>query len=172
MEALYGQALDAVRARVTKDGKLSNELIETEQHAAHGLSWFATYVQGLRELLAYADRLSAEGAYGEIENLLTRIGFSEYLAQVFGGIPMSQGEFVRLSDFGLTPDAGRRAPHCRGRPSDRLRHHRAEPRAPRRADRPSWGRRDHRRHRPRRDAGGDPQRDAQIRGRHCDAARA
>ncbi|PWB95456.1 acyl-CoA dehydrogenase family protein [Methylosinus sporium] len=103
VEALYGRALDAVRARVTKDGKLSNELIEVEQHAAHGLSWFATYVQGLRELLAYADRLSAEGAYGEVENLLTRIGFAEYLAQVFGGIPMSQGEFVRLSDFGLSP---------------------------------------------------------------------
>jgi (2S)-methylsuccinyl-CoA dehydrogenase len=112
VEALYGQALGAVRARVTKDGKLSNELIETEQHAAHGLSWFATYVQGLRELLAYADRLSAEGAYGEVENLLTRIAFSEYLAQVFGGIPMSQGEFVRLSDFGLTPAdvAARRIP--------------------------------------------------------------
>ncbi|WP_166142302.1 acyl-CoA dehydrogenase family protein [Methylosinus sp. RM1] len=103
VEALYGRALAAVRARVTKDGKLSNELIEVEQHAAHGLSWFATYVQGLRELLAYADRLSAEGAYGEVENLLTRIGFAEYLAQVFGGIPMSQGEFVRLSDFGLSP---------------------------------------------------------------------
>ncbi|HEY8261032.1 MAG TPA: acyl-CoA dehydrogenase family protein [Methylosinus sp.] len=103
VEALYAQALAAVRARVTKDGKLSNELIEVEQHAAHGLSWFATYVQGLRELLAYADRLVAEGAYGETENLLTRIAFAEYLAQVFGGIPMSQGEFVRLSDFGLTP---------------------------------------------------------------------
>jgi (2S)-methylsuccinyl-CoA dehydrogenase len=103
VEALYRQALAAVCARVTKDGKLSNELIETEQHAAHGLSWFATYVQGLRELLAYADRLVAEGAYGETENLLTRIAFAEYLAQVFGGIPMSQGEFVRLSDFGLTP---------------------------------------------------------------------
>ncbi|OAI22618.1 acyl-CoA dehydrogenase [Methylosinus sp. R-45379] len=103
VEALYGRALAAVRARVTKDGKLSNELIEVEQHAAHGLSWFATYVQSLRELLAYADRLEAEGAYGEVENLLTRIAFAEYLAQVFGGIPMSQGEMVRLSDFGLSP---------------------------------------------------------------------
>ena len=112
VEALYGQSLAAVRARVSKDGKLSNELIELEQHAAHGLSWFATYVQGLRELLSYADRLTAEGAYGEVENLLTRIAFAEYLAQVFGGIPMSQGEFVRLSDFNLSPDevAARRIP--------------------------------------------------------------
>jgi (2S)-methylsuccinyl-CoA dehydrogenase len=102
VEALYGEALESVRARVTKDGKLSNALIEADQHAAHGLAWFATYVQGLRELIHYAERLSAEGAYGETEELLNQIGFAELLAQVYGGIPMSQGEFVRLSDFGLT----------------------------------------------------------------------
>jgi (2S)-methylsuccinyl-CoA dehydrogenase len=102
VEALYGEALASVRARVTKDGKLSAELIEADQHAAHGLSWFATYKQGLSELVHYAERLSAEGAYGETEQLLTRIGFAEFLAQVFGGIPMSQGEIVRLSDFGLS----------------------------------------------------------------------
>jgi (2S)-methylsuccinyl-CoA dehydrogenase len=105
VEALYGEALDSVRARVKKDGKLSSELIEQEQHAAHGLAWLATYVQGLRELLHYAERLSAEGQYGEIEDLLTRVGFSEFLAQVFGGISMSQGEIVRLSDFGLSSEA-------------------------------------------------------------------
>jgi (2S)-methylsuccinyl-CoA dehydrogenase len=102
VEALYGEALASVRARVSKDGKLSAELIEADQHAAHGLSWFATYKQGLSELVHYAERLSAEGAYGETEQLLTRIGFAEFLAQVFGGIPMSQGEIVRLSDFGLS----------------------------------------------------------------------
>ena len=102
VEALYGEALASVRARVSKDNKLSAELIEADQHAAHGLSWFATYKQGLSELVHYAERLSAEGAYGETEQLLTRIGFAEFLAQVFGGIPMSQGEIVRLSDFGLS----------------------------------------------------------------------
>jgi (2S)-methylsuccinyl-CoA dehydrogenase len=102
VEALYGQALASLRARVLKDGKLSADLIEAEQHAAHGLSWFATYKQGLAELLHYAERLAAEGAYGETEALLTRIGFAEFLAQIFGGIPMSQGEIVRLSDFGLS----------------------------------------------------------------------
>jgi len=105
VEALYGEALESVRARVTKDGRLSSELIEQEQHAAHGLAWLATYVQGLRELLHYAERLSAEGQYGEIEDLLTRVGFSEFLAQVFGGISMSQGEIVRLTDFGLSAEA-------------------------------------------------------------------
>ncbi|MGE5388561.1 MAG: acyl-CoA dehydrogenase, partial [Hyphomicrobiales bacterium] len=67
VEGLYNEALASVRARVTKDGKLSNELIEADQHAAHGLAWFATYVQGLKELIDYAERLTAEGAYGETE---------------------------------------------------------------------------------------------------------
>ena len=104
VEALYDAALAKVRARVTKDGKLSAGLIEAEQHAAHGLAWFATYKQSLGELIHYAEQLLAEGAYGETEQLLTRIGFAEFLAQVYGGIPMSQGEIVRLFDFGLSCD--------------------------------------------------------------------
>ena len=84
---------------------MSNALIEREQHAVHGLAWFATYVESVRELIAYAERMEAEGLYGETEELLTRIGVGEYLAQIFGGIPMSQGEFIRLSDFGLASDA-------------------------------------------------------------------
>ncbi|HEY8160811.1 MAG: acyl-CoA dehydrogenase family protein [Methylocystis sp.] len=113
VEALYNEALASVRARVTADGKLSNDLIEADQHAAHGLSWFATYVQGLKELIDYAERLSGEGAYGETEELLNQIGFAELLAQIYGGIPMSQGEFVRLADFGLaSSQAAAKRPAC------------------------------------------------------------
>jgi (2S)-methylsuccinyl-CoA dehydrogenase len=102
VEALYNEGLASVRARVSRDGKIANDLFEADQHAAHGLAWLATYVQGLKELIHYAERLQAEGAYGETEELLNQIGFAELLAQVYGGIPMSQGEFVRLSDFGLS----------------------------------------------------------------------
>ena len=42
--------------------------------------------------VAYAERMQAEGKFGEIEDLQVRIGFGEYLAQILGGIPMSQGE--------------------------------------------------------------------------------
>src|SRR5947209_9848136 len=104
IEALQLEATAAVRKTVSADGALSAELIEREQHAAHGLAWLATYVQAIREMLAYRDRLSGEGRFGEIEELLTRIGLGEYLAQIFGGIPMSQGEIVRLGDFGLGTD--------------------------------------------------------------------
>ncbi|WP_374545481.1 acyl-CoA dehydrogenase family protein [Rhodoblastus sp.] len=104
IEALYEEAVASVRAKVIENGKLSNALIEREQHAAHGLAWFATYVESVRESLAYAERAKAEGRYGETEDLLTRIGVGEYLAQIFGGIPMSQGEFIRLGDFGLSAE--------------------------------------------------------------------
>jgi (2S)-methylsuccinyl-CoA dehydrogenase len=102
IESLYAEAVASLRAKVLDNGKLSNALIETEQHAAHGLAWFATYVESVREMLAFAERVAGEGRYGETEDLLTRIGVGEYLAQIFGGIPMSQGEFVRPSDFGLS----------------------------------------------------------------------
>jgi (2S)-methylsuccinyl-CoA dehydrogenase len=102
VESLYQDAVASVRGKVSENGKLSNALIEREQHAVHGLAWFATYVETVRELLAYGERMKAEGLYGETEELLTRIGVGEYLAQIFGGIAMSQGEFIRLAEFGLS----------------------------------------------------------------------
>ncbi|MDE2361432.1 MAG: acyl-CoA/acyl-ACP dehydrogenase [Hyphomicrobiales bacterium] len=104
VDGLYRDALEAVRGLVSKDGKISSALFEREQHAAHGLSWLATYVQSIQEMIHYAERMQAEGKLGETEVLLTRIGLSEYVAQVFGGIPMSQGEIVRPGDFGVSPE--------------------------------------------------------------------
>jgi len=102
IDRLLHKAKRAVRARVVQDGRISSRLVEAEQRATHGLAWFATYAEALREMTAYAERLSAEGRFGETEDLLVQIGMAEYLAQIFGGIPMNQSEFVRLSDLGLT----------------------------------------------------------------------
>jgi (2S)-methylsuccinyl-CoA dehydrogenase len=104
MEALLADATRTISARVTEGGRISGKLLDREQRAAHGLSWFATYVQAIRQLGAYAERMSAAGRFGEIEDLLVRIGLGEYLAQMLGGIPMSQGEFVRPGDLGLSLD--------------------------------------------------------------------
>ncbi len=101
-EGLLQAAIASVRERVTAGGKLNAPKIEAEQHAVHGLAWLATYVEAIREMGAYARRMSEEGRFGETEDLLTRIGLGEYLAQIFGGISMNQGEIVRLSDFGLS----------------------------------------------------------------------
>ena len=101
-DALLADAIEAVRARVSVNGKIDNARLDAEQRAAHGLAWFATYVETARQLSSYAERMSAEGRFGETEDLLIRIGLGEYLAQMIGGIPMSQGEVLRPADLGLT----------------------------------------------------------------------
>jgi (2S)-methylsuccinyl-CoA dehydrogenase len=100
-EGLFRCALSALRQQVSADGRLSAAKIEAEQHAAHGLAWLATYVEAIKEMAAYAQRMREERRFGETEELLTRVALGEYLAQMFGGIPMNQGEIVRLSDFRL-----------------------------------------------------------------------
>jgi (2S)-methylsuccinyl-CoA dehydrogenase len=102
VDAVFADALRLVRERVTRDGRPAGELLDRAQRATHGLAWLATYVEAIRQVSAYAERMTAQGAFGEIEEHLVRIGLGEYLAQIEGGIPMSQGEIVRLGDFGLT----------------------------------------------------------------------
>jgi (2S)-methylsuccinyl-CoA dehydrogenase len=102
LEAILADATAAVRARVSADGRVVSRLVDREQRAAHGLAWLATYVEAARQLAAYVRRMHAAGRLGEIEELLVRIALGEYLAQVLGGIPMSQGEIVRPADLGLS----------------------------------------------------------------------
>ena len=105
VEGLFADARRAVAEQVVRDGKANARALDREQRATHGLAWLATYTEALRQLAAYARRLSAADNFGEVEELLVRIGAGEYLAQIVGGIPMSQGEIVRLSDLGLPPSA-------------------------------------------------------------------
>ena len=99
---LLERASAAVRARVTENGALNADWIEREQHACHGLAWLATYAEAIKQMAAYAERLTEAGRFGEMEALLTQIGVGEYAAQILGGIPMSQSEMVRLRDLDLT----------------------------------------------------------------------
>ncbi|HEY6521243.1 MAG TPA: acyl-CoA dehydrogenase, partial [Roseiarcus sp.] len=93
-ERLMDCALGAMRDRVTTNGRLSADKIETEQHAVHGLAWLATYVEAIKEMAAYASRMQEDGRFGETEQLMTRIGLGDYLDQIFSAIPMNQSEFV------------------------------------------------------------------------------
>lgn len=101
LEAILAEAIAKVRAKVSAEGGIAARLLDREQRATHGLAWLATYVDAVAQLGAYAERMSANGRLGEIEELVVRIGLGEYLAQVVGGIPMSQTEFVRPADLGL-----------------------------------------------------------------------
>ncbi|NDV48054.1 MULTISPECIES: acyl-CoA dehydrogenase family protein [unclassified Salipiger] len=105
VEQIFDAARAAVRARVEEHGRVSGTLIEAHQFAAHGLAWLATYAESLRQMHGWAERLEAEGTFGEVEQLLLQIAFGEYLSQIAGGIQMNQGEMVRLTDLGLPASA-------------------------------------------------------------------
>ena len=110
-EALLQRAADAVaaadrvlqsakagvRAKVAEEGG-----IDAAQHAGHGLAWLATTVEGLRQMHARGKRLPEEGRFGEFERLILIAAFAEYLAQIAGGIPMSQVEIIRADALGVS----------------------------------------------------------------------
>ncbi|MDP2122874.1 MAG: acyl-CoA dehydrogenase family protein [Parvibaculum sp.] len=103
-DTLLAKARAAVFARVAKDGKVAAAAIEREQFAVHGFAWAATYVEALRQMAAYAARMTQEKRFGTFETLIVQAAFGEYLNQLAGGIPMSQGEIVRPADLGLSED--------------------------------------------------------------------
>jgi (2S)-methylsuccinyl-CoA dehydrogenase len=92
---VFEKAKSAVGALVLSDA------FDQHQHEAHGLAWFATYVDTLNALASYATKLSAQGRFGEIEQLLVKIACGEYLQQIVGGIPMNQTEIFRVENFDL-----------------------------------------------------------------------
>ncbi|MBU2959801.1 acyl-CoA dehydrogenase family protein [Citreicella sp. C3M06] len=111
-EAVLEAARASVRAMTEDGGRVSSRLVEANQFAAHGLAWLATYVESLRQMQYWANKLTSEASFGEIEQIIQQIAFGEYLSQIAGGIQMNQGEMVRLGDLGLAPDvlAGFRTP--------------------------------------------------------------
>jgi (2S)-methylsuccinyl-CoA dehydrogenase len=100
---LLARATEGLRALVAPAGSVEPESLDREQHAVHGLAWLATYVEALRQMLGWAERLEAAGRFGELERDLLAVAAGEYLARILGGIPMSQGETVRLLALGLDP---------------------------------------------------------------------
>ena len=107
VDDLVARAKTSVRTLVTEGDRVSGKLIEENQTAAHGLAWLATYQQSLQQMQNWATRLEDQGKFGEVEQLIHQIAFGEYLWQIYGGIPMSQGEILRLQDIGLTQDDAR-----------------------------------------------------------------
>ena len=77
-----------------------------DQSTLHAVAWTATYVRALRELLAWGCRLRGRGGFGDLEQRLLHVGFGEYLAQIRGGIPMSQLEWVRPPSSALQQHLG------------------------------------------------------------------
>lgn len=97
-----------VAALVAPDGRVDAAALDRHQVAAHGFAWVATYAEALRQMQGWAERLDRAGRLGELEACMLQAAFGEYLAQLDGGLAMSQGEIVRPADFGLD-DAERAA---------------------------------------------------------------
>ncbi len=82
VDAVIADARGALREKVATGERISNAALEGEQHAAHTLSWIATYGECLREMSNWANRLSNDGKFGEMESLILQIGAGEYLAKL------------------------------------------------------------------------------------------
>ena len=151
VEALFADARQAVANRVTIEGRTVSRVFDREQRATHGLAWLATYVEALRQLAAYAQRLvrhrqfrrdrRACGAHRR--RRIPRAGDGRHCHE-----PRRDRALVRSRAH-----AGRGcgAAQPRRRASHRNRQYRAAPRAPGRAD-PAESRRHGRRLRARRHA--------------------
>lgn len=92
-EHLLDALRTALRAQIAQDP--NGDGLNREQARAHGYAWAATYVRSLREMLEWSRRLQAIDQLGELETLILQSAFGEYLAQLSGGLPMSQGEIFR-----------------------------------------------------------------------------
>jgi (2S)-methylsuccinyl-CoA dehydrogenase len=95
-QLFVAEAKPAVKAAITgADGKIDRKLADQHQHQVHGYGWYAAYAELMNQVAGWAERLQSAGQFGEVEALLAQLLFSEYCAQLIGGVPMNQGEIVR-----------------------------------------------------------------------------
>ncbi len=102
---------EAVAGVVAPGGAVDPALLAREQHQVHGFAWIAASIAALEATLDWAVRAEAAGRFGAAEELVVRIGFGEYLAQIASGLPMSANEVVRPSAFGTEAEARAFAAH-------------------------------------------------------------
>jgi len=101
VDGLLAAAKDRLRALVEEDGAVVPALLDREQRAAHALAWFATTAEALRQTARWARNLEQQHRLTDLERLILAAQFGEYLAQLAGGVPMSQSEIARVADMGI-----------------------------------------------------------------------
>ncbi|MEL0108292.1 MAG: acyl-CoA dehydrogenase family protein [Rhodospirillaceae bacterium] len=101
IDQFVARAKSKVAPAISADKKIDPAAMEKNQFAAHGFAWFATYAQGLRQILHWAEQCAANNQLGPLEQLILQISFGEYTSQLLGGIPISASEIVRPHDLGL-----------------------------------------------------------------------
>ena len=101
VEHVFNSARQTILKKISIKGKISSDILNSEQFAAHGLAWLAIYVEGLKQILAWATRLESSGELDELEILIVLAAYGEYLNQISGGISISQTEIFRPADIGI-----------------------------------------------------------------------
>ncbi|MBL8337399.1 MAG: acyl-CoA dehydrogenase, partial [Rhodoferax sp.] len=91
----------AARGRLVVGDALDATLAQHRQRELHGLAWIATTGEAVLAAARWGLRLAHAGRLAEPEALVLRIGIGEYLAQLTGGIAMSQNEIFRPHELGL-----------------------------------------------------------------------
>jgi len=81
VEDIFTEAKDAISKNVIVEGRVSGSALEMNQYQAHGLAWLATYVESLRQMLAWSRNLTEAGTYGDTESLIMGIACGEYTAR-------------------------------------------------------------------------------------------
>ena len=94
---------EKIKKELVKKKELSQDNLkvweEKNQHLVHGFAWIATYIEALRQINKWGIELTNKNKLNEFEQLILDISFIEYISQILNGIPMSQTEFIKITDF-------------------------------------------------------------------------
>ena len=94
---------EKIKKELVKKKELSQDNFkvweEKNQHLVHGFAWIATYIEALRQINNWGIELANKNKLNEFEQLILDISFIEYISQILNGIPMSQTEFIKITDF-------------------------------------------------------------------------
>ena len=94
---------EKIKKELVKKKELSQDNFkvweEKNQHLVHGFAWIATYIEALRQINNWGIELANKNKLNEFEQLILDISFIEYTRQILNGIPMSQTEFIKITDF-------------------------------------------------------------------------
>ncbi|PBN41713.1 acyl-CoA dehydrogenase family protein [Sphingobium sp. D43FB] len=121
LEALVDQtaaALDAARSfaadvrsrllgNVGEGAAVNPALLDHHQHDAHGYAWIETTIAALKALMGWAVAAQERGDFGEIDALILRLAFADYLSQLAGGLAIGPNEYFRPGRMGLEASARR-----------------------------------------------------------------
>ena len=94
---------EKIKKELVKKKELSQDNFkvweEKNQHLVHGFAWIATYIEALIQINNWLIELANKNKFNEFEQLILDISFIEYIRQILNGIPMSQTEFIKITDF-------------------------------------------------------------------------